>query len=46
MYYPNCPTHQPVAVREYKRFRFGKWEDVCAHCRSKPNKQLSLPLAM
>lgn len=25
-----------VNVRKYKRFRFGRWEDVCKHKRSMP----------
>ena len=30
-----------VHVRAYRRFRFGQWEDVCAHWRSHPG-QLTL----
>lgn len=30
-----------VHVRSYRRFRLGKWEDVCAHWRSHPG-QLTL----
>jgi len=25
-----------VPVRQYRRFRFGEWEDVCHHRRSPP----------
>jgi DNA replication protein DnaC len=35
-----CPLHMPVAVREYPRFRFGRWEHVRSHCRSQPRRQL------
>ncbi|AJJ01446.1 hypothetical protein BZ21_3146 [Yersinia pseudotuberculosis] len=27
-----------VLVRQYQRFRFGRWEDVCMHMRSQPNR--------
>ncbi|SAD39780.1 Uncharacterised protein [Enterobacter hormaechei] len=27
-----------VDVCKYKRFRFGRWEDVCKHKRSLPNR--------
>lgn len=27
-----------VYVHQYKRRRFGKWEDVCAHYRSHPGQ--------
>lgn len=27
-----------VYVREYERFRLGKWEDVCGHFRSPPSR--------
>ncbi len=27
-----------VAVRAYKRWRLGQWEDVCRHTRSLPRK--------
>jgi hypothetical protein len=33
-----CPIHMPVSVRNYIRFRFGKWESVVAHCRSLPQR--------
>lgn len=33
-----CPIWQPVRVRMYVRFRFGKWEQVCSHCRSLPQR--------
>lgn len=26
-----------VYVTAYRRFRFGKWEHVCSHCRSYPS---------
>ncbi|CAI4151913.1 hypothetical protein ALT717_370011 [Alteromonas macleodii] len=32
-----CSYPMPVRVREYKRFRYGRWEIVCSHCRSLPN---------
>ena len=36
-----CAFPRTVHVRAYDRYRFGKWESVCAHCRSHPH-QLSL----
>ena len=27
-----------VHVRKYQRYRLGKWEDVCQHLRSLPNR--------
>jgi len=27
-----------VFVHQYQRFRFGRWEDVCAHFRSFPGQ--------
>jgi hypothetical protein len=33
--------HKTVYVRQYMRFRFGKYESVCQHWRSHPG-QLSL----
>ncbi len=27
-----------VFVNAYRRFRFGKWEDVCQHWRSHPDQ--------
>lgn len=27
-----------VFVHSYSRFRFGRWEDVCAHFRSYPGQ--------
>lgn len=27
-----------IRVIAYHRFRFGKWEDVCSHLRSAPNR--------
>lgn len=27
-----------VQVRKYQRYRLGKWEDVCTHLRSLPNR--------
>lgn len=33
-----CSITQPVSVVDYHRFRLGKWEYVCAHCRSLPNR--------
>jgi hypothetical protein len=32
----SCSILQPVSVTDYKRFRFGRWEYVCTHCRSLP----------
>ena len=38
-----CAYPKSVFVRSYMRRRFGRWESVCAHCRSYPNaKQLVL----
>jgi hypothetical protein len=34
----SCPMHHPVAVRDYKRFRYGKWEHVRSHCRGLPRR--------
>lgn len=31
-----CAYPKGVHVRQYARFRFGKWESVCEHCRSYP----------
>jgi hypothetical protein len=28
-----CPMWKPVLVREYVRFRNGKWQLVSCHCR-------------
>lgn len=33
-----CPLHMPVFVRNYVRFRLGKWEHINAHCRGMPNR--------
>lgn len=33
-----CPFYAPVMVREYQRFRLGKWEIVRSHCRSLPQR--------
>ena len=27
-----------VFVHQYRRFRFGRWEDVCAHFRGYPGQ--------
>ena len=35
-----CNYPKGVHVNHYKRFRYGKWEFVCEHCRSYPNQQL------
>ncbi len=35
----SCPVHMPVVVREYVRFRFGRWESVCSHCRGLPRRE-------
>ncbi|WP_267313466.1 MULTISPECIES: hypothetical protein [unclassified Acinetobacter] len=37
----NCTYPRGVSVRSYIRYRYNRWENVCAHCRSYPN-QLSL----
>lgn len=38
-----CKFPKAVHVRKYIRFRFGKFENVCEHCRSYPNQmQLAL----
>lgn len=34
----SCPIHMPVRVTQYKRFRFGRWESVCSHCRGLPGR--------
>lgn len=34
-----CTYPKAVHVREYPRFRFGKWEHVCEHCRSYPGQR-------
>ena len=31
-----CPLDKPVSVRDYIRFRLGKWEHVRSHCRHWP----------
>jgi hypothetical protein len=36
-----CMYPKSVHVRAYVRFRFGRIEHVCEHCRSNP-RQLSL----
>lgn len=33
-----CGYPKPVTVRNYTRFRFGKWEHVCQHCRGLPSR--------
>lgn len=33
---PICMHPRSVHVRPYVRFRKGKWESVCEHCRSLP----------
>jgi hypothetical protein len=35
---PQCMYPQAVHVREYVRFRFGRQESVCEHCRSFPGQ--------
>ena len=34
----HCPIHRPVHVREYVRFRLGRWETVTSHCRHLPKR--------
>ncbi len=34
----SCPLHMPVRVIAYWRFRLGKWELVCSHCRGLPSR--------
>ncbi|MBB6117738.1 hypothetical protein F4826_004716 [Rahnella inusitata] len=29
---------KPVLVRQYMRFRLGRWENVCMHTRSLPTR--------
>lgn len=31
----SCPLNKPVSVVRYVRFRNGKWEQVCEHCRGR-----------
>ena len=33
-----CSWPKAVSVRDYYRFRFGKWEYVNAYCRSYPSR--------
>jgi hypothetical protein len=33
-----CAYPKSVHVRQYVRFRLGKWEDVCEHCRGFPGQ--------
>ena len=33
-----CAYPRAVHVCRYPRFRFGRWEDVCEHCRSYPGQ--------
>ncbi len=33
-----CMHPKGVHVRAYVRFRFGRWENVCEHCRSYPDQ--------
>jgi len=33
-----CMYPQAVHVRQYVRFRFGRIENVCEHCRSHPGQ--------
>jgi hypothetical protein len=33
-----CPLDKPVSVVSYARFRLGRWEQVCSHCRGRPNR--------
>lgn len=40
---PRRYVPKTVYVHRYRRFRFGRWEDVCAHYRSHPS-QLMLNL--
>lgn len=35
---PQCMYPKAVHVRNYVRFRLGRWEDVCEHCRSYPGQ--------
>jgi len=34
-----CMYPRSVHVASYPRFRFGKWEFVCEHCRSHPGQR-------
>jgi len=40
----NIPRVKSVYVRRYRRFRYGRWENVRWHFRSRPSPQLPLPL--
>jgi len=33
-----CSYPKGVHVRQYVRFRFGRWESVCQHCRGAPGQ--------
>lgn len=33
----SCAFPKPVHVRQYMRFRKGRLEIVCEHCRSRPH---------
>lgn len=33
-----CIYPRAVHVRNYVRFRFSRWENVCQHCRSHPGQ--------
>lgn len=33
-----CTYPRAVHVRDYVRFRKGKWENVCEHCRGFPGQ--------
>lgn len=36
----NCPLSRGVHVSSYFRFRKGRWESVCEHCRSHPGTNI------
>lgn len=37
-----CSYPRSVYVRPYVRFRFGRLENVCEHCRGMPGEQMRL----
>jgi hypothetical protein len=34
-----CPIDKPVHVRDYWRYRYGRWEHVREHCRRMPQSR-------
>ncbi len=33
-----CAWPKAVSVMDYYRYRLGRWEHVCSHCRSYPSR--------